>query len=133
MLHSEFIKSFGDMQKTVHNNAKDHGWWETDRSIGELLMLTVSELAEAMEEARSGKPLAYVKNIREDVELAWDNDHLMANLARYKPEGLGPELADVVIRVMDIAERYNIDLGYYIVCKHLFNETRPYKHGGKLF
>lgn len=42
------------------------------------------------------------------------------------------ELADLVIRAMDMAARLNIDLGNAIVVKHAYNTTRPARHGGKL-
>ena len=48
-----------------------------------------------------------------------------------KMEGVPSELADVVIRIMDLAEYYGIDLEKVIAEKHTFNKTRPFKHGGK--
>lgn len=50
-----------------------------------------------------------------------------------KLEGVPSELADVVIRIMDMCERYGIDLQDIIERKHEFNKNRPYKHGGKKF
>lgn len=46
-------------------------------------------------------------------------------------EGVPSELADIVIRVLDLAEYYGIDMGEAIAQKHAYNLTRPYKHGGK--
>ena len=43
----------------VHENAVAHGWWEEERGLPEVLMLCVSELAEALEEFRSGRPMLY--------------------------------------------------------------------------
>jgi NTP pyrophosphatase (non-canonical NTP hydrolase) len=48
-----------------------------------------------------------------------------------KPEGFPSELADIMIRVMDLAEGMGVDLGKEILEKHEYNKTRPYKHGGK--
>jgi NTP pyrophosphatase (non-canonical NTP hydrolase) len=42
------------------------------------------------------------------------------------------ELADVVIRVLDVAGRYGMDMEKAIKIKMAYNETRPYRHGGKL-
>ena len=59
-----------------------------------------------------------------------------AILRRYgyaKPEGVPSELADIVIRVMDIAEFYGIDLAQAILDKMEYNNARPYKHGRKAF
>ena len=38
------------------------------------------------------------------------------------------ELADIVIRVMDLAEHLGVDLNKAIEAKHLINLSRPYKH-----
>lgn len=72
-----------------------------------------SELSEALEESRKGKPINetyYVEG---------------------KMEGIPSELADVVIRIMDICGKYNIDLGQAIVEKHQFNKSRSFKHRKK--
>jgi NTP pyrophosphatase (non-canonical NTP hydrolase) len=43
------------------------------------------------------------------------------------------ELADVVIRVLMIAGRYNLDVGGAIVAKGHYNKGRPHMHGGQAF
>ena len=90
------------LQKELHQNALDHGWWEDVRPIPEILCLIHSEVSEALEAYR-------------------DDD--MENFAE--------ELADVAIRVLDAAEGYEIDLESEILKKHEINKTRPYRHGGK--
>jgi len=101
------------IQMEVHKVAKEKGWWDNPRSIGEALMLVNCELAEAMEEYRihgTNNPSYKV------------ND---------KPEGLAIELADAIIRILDLAEHYGLDIGRAIEEKHKYNMTRPYRHGNK--
>lgn len=43
----------------VHKNAVDHGWWEGERTFPEIVALIHSEVSEALEECRDGKPLLY--------------------------------------------------------------------------
>lgn len=48
-----------------------------------------------------------------------------------KPEGVPSELADVVIRALDIANAYGVDLGAAVIEKLNYNATRGTRHGGK--
>ncbi|MEN6334862.1 MAG: hypothetical protein ABFE01_11420 [Phycisphaerales bacterium] len=100
------------MAEAIHTLARRKGWWETERNTGELLMLAVSELSEALEDYRVGR-----------METTTDADG--------KPIGFPTELADTVIRVMDTAFAMGIDLQAEIARKMTYNTTRPYRHGGK--
>ena len=97
------------LQKQCHGSAVAAGWW-TDlatgeplqRNVGELLMLCVSELSEAMEGHR--------KNLMDD------------KLPHRKM--LEVELADAVIRIFDLAGSQGFDLGGAIAEKMAFNVSR---------
>jgi NTP pyrophosphatase (non-canonical NTP hydrolase) len=84
-----------------------------DRDFLNLLMLVVTELAEAVEEYRNGHPtnLIYFKD--------------------GKPEGIPIEIADVFIRLGNICIEKNIPIDFAIKMKLAYNESRPYRHGGK--
>ena len=49
-----------------------------------------------------------------------------------KPEGVGPELADLAIRVLETCEEYGLDLDFEIERKMTYNEGRELRHGGLL-
>lgn len=56
----------------------------------------------------------------------------MPNMIRHlKPEGIPTELADIIIRVLDICGANNIDIQGALDEKMEYNMTRPYRHGGK--
>lgn len=50
-----------------------------------------------------------------------------------KPLGLPIELADAMIRIMDLAEYLGIDLADAIMVKADYNRGRPAMHGGKAY
>jgi NTP pyrophosphatase (non-canonical NTP hydrolase) len=109
-----------EWQRELHQGARDRGWY--DGELGEksklritsLLCLVHSEVSEALEDLR---------------------DHRMETVgyisAGGKPVGFPSELADVVIRVLDMAEWLGIDMEKEIERKNQFNKTRGHKHGGK--
>lgn len=41
------------------------------------------------------------------------------------------ELADIIIRALDVAAALGRDIDMAVMSKHAYNKTRPFKHGGK--
>jgi hypothetical protein len=48
-----------------------------------------------------------------------------------KPMGVGPEMADSLIRVLDICSIWGIDIEYETNRVLAYNAIRPYQHGGR--
>lgn len=130
------------LQQQSHTLSRAKGWWDgrldpADRSfVPEKLMLIVSECSEALESYRKNEPLNYYQGHGDECET--DEDLGLSRGTCYtckkprKPEGIASELADVLIRVGDLAERLGIDLTRAVAEKHAYNETRSHKHGGKV-
>lgn len=129
------MKSINEFVAEVHENAKAHGWWDgEERSFGELIALCHSELSEALEELRNGyMPTTVYYSGGTEVQ----DDSTYDGIGSYtvidqKPGGIPIELADCVIRIMDMCGHYGIDLEAAITEKHEYNKARPYRHGGKV-
>ena len=115
-----------DFIRECHHIAKEKGWWDEERNDGELIALMHSELSEALEEYRNGHAVdeVYFSGGARDENGVWHEGK--------KPEGIPIELADVVIRMADFCGDMGIDLEQAILTKMAFNETRSYRHGGKV-
>lgn len=130
--------NLNDWAREIHANAVEHGWWESDRPLPEVLMLIVSELSEALEEARAGRPMVWHA-------CAWDGepcnedsvcDHLVGDECNVgdrleKPEGIAVEIIDALIRILDWCGKEGLDVEALVSEKHEYNKSRPYKHGKK--
>ncbi len=118
------------LQTEIHQMARDKGFYDEPRSLGDAIALQHSELSEALEAFRkTGDTRRWEVYVPVDVGV---DDHGGRIIERVlKPEGVGPELADCVIRIMDTCEHLGIDLSEEIDLKMKYNATRGYRHGGK--
>ena len=122
----------------IHENAVAHGWWEQERELPEILMLIVSELAEALEEARAGRPMVWYECIVEEIPCEgvkcslYNNDgSCLTGKLSPKPEGIAVEVIDALIRILDWCGHEGLDVEELVREKHEYNKSRPYKHGKK--
>lgn len=112
-----FAQEWGITASVVNRIAREHGWWDGQevipgdelqkairltRQMPELIALCHSELSEALEGYRKGDD---------------------ANVAE--------ELADCVIRIMDMDQQLLLGVAGALKKKVEINEKRPYRHGNK--
>lgn len=96
------------------------------RSFGDWCTLMHTEITEAYEEYRDGHPLTEIYYS----SLADDTGGMVQ--APLKPEGVPIEIADLLIRVLHLCAHLGLNPGALIAQKMAYNETRPYRHGGKV-
>lgn len=126
--------NINELAKEVHANAVAHGFWEKPPTLPEALCLIHGEVSEALEEYRDGKPLVYGTC----AVSADDCEHYAAchgagenDPKKCKPEGVAVELADVLLRTLDLMEALGVDVDAVVMAKHRYNLGREFKHGGK--
>ena len=124
-------QAFQALIDEVHQTAVEHGWWADgrDKPFPELIALLHSEVSEVFESWRSGTaPTSIVYTLADD-----SLNYSSAKFAGYvKPDGIPVELADVIIRAMDMAAGLGIPLAQAMEEKLAYNKTRSYRHGGKM-
>ena len=148
--YNELLRSgvIRNLQYECWKTAEDHGWHDQDkvpsyddidvmldvdplmvrdwlvrllqkppRTFGDLIALITSEASEALEAHREGHA---------------PTETWYGGTDGTKPEGVPSELADIIIRTLDMAQIYGIDLAAALQEKMAYNESREYRHGGKV-
>lgn len=108
--------SFNELAQFVYRNSIDKGFYELDkvRDFDGMLANVHGEVSEALQEWRNGRGMT---------ETYHNED--------FKPEGIPSELADIIIRVLDICAHFDINIEEAVWHKVSYNLNRPYRHGNR--
>jgi len=120
-----------ELAKEIHELNKARGFYETEKNIGEMLCLIHSEVSEALECDRNGKSQKNSAYSMEEVMAEVQDQHFKRQFELQVKDSFEDELADIMIRVMDLAAFKKIDLEAHIYAKLRYNSLRPYRHGKK--
>jgi len=125
------------LAQEIHENAKAKGFYEGEKNTGELLCLIHSEVSEALEADRKNSHARWeyfdrINKYTEDklTHLGYEKkDQFNLAFERTIKNTFEDELADVVIRVLDLCAFKGIDIESHIKAKMRYNASRPHKHG----
>lgn len=114
---------FTALAEHCNRQARDKGFWKEDHghhTTGTKLNLIHAEVSEATEAGRKAQN-AY------DLGSRWGNSHPSEHIPEFT--GTEEELADAVIRILDLARERQCRLWEAILAKLDFNAGREYMHG----
>lgn len=103
---------------------KANGFWDRERNVGELLMLVTSELGEALEAHRNGR----FSQLNESCT-SQDKETRKNNFEKYVKDTFEDEIADAIIRLLDLSAGLGIDIEKHINAKIQYNKLRKKLHG----
>lgn len=116
----------------IHDIALEKGFWEQDENpliIPTKLALIVDECSEALKVHRED----YAGTEKCDCFAPCNGECYdctnPSEMTVGQAEDFGEELADIIIRTLDLSYHYQIDIGAHISDKITKNRGRPHKHG----
>jgi NTP pyrophosphatase (non-canonical NTP hydrolase) len=120
--------NLNELAQRAHQNAVKHGFWENELSVEHCLMLIITEIAEAVEADRKNKRASVKVYITEmettlteyklnggDAETEEDFEVVKQRFCynNFIKGSVEEELADAVIRLLDLAGQYNLNLRFH--------------------
>jgi NTP pyrophosphatase (non-canonical NTP hydrolase) len=139
----EFVTAWNYQAHMVHSWAKDKGWWDNDdaRLLEEMvcqldsdssLRKDVFHIADKLRDRNDGELLALIHSeVSECLEFLRHGNGPSDHIPEFS--GAEEELADVVIRILDMSCARGWRVGEAILAKRAFNARREHRHGGKAF
>ena len=117
----EVFSALNKLAEYAYNVAKHVGFHTSKVKFGDFVSNIHSEVSELWE--------SYRRNTLND---PCDKAYPMKELGFTPLTCVEEELADILIRTLDMAHTLNIDIGNAVKVKSEYNKTRPYRNGGKL-
>ena len=101
--------NFDKLSQEAFETAKAHGWHDTEQPDETLLMLIITEIAEAVQAERKDKH-AYKDKFLASLKPDDDGEMFSMLFGQYIKNSVEDELADIIIRCLDLAALRGISL-----------------------
>lgn len=141
------MNTIKELQEDIHSTNVEKGFWDNNDKIssildedfrnavkqafrGQRLALVTSEISEALESIRKKDVKLISNSVKAVIENA-EGEYFVKTFTDFVKDSYQDELADSVIRLLDIAGGEDIDLEWHIVQKLRYNKTRAKMHGKK--
>lgn len=134
-----------NLQEDIHSTNVEKGFWDNNDKISSIededfrnavtkafqaqrLALVTSEISEALESIRKKDVKLISNSVKAVIEDA-EGEYFVKTFTDFVKDSYQDELADSVIRLLDIAGGEGIDLEWHILQKLRYNKTRAKMHG----
>jgi len=116
-----------EIAEEVHETVKSKGLYDRERGAPELLCLIHLEVSEALEADREGN---YYKTspVRESLVNCPDEGIFQKNYEINIKGSFDEEMADIILRVLDLCAYKKIDIDLHVRAKMRYNKNRGRKH-----
>lgn len=138
------------LRDKCHQNSINKGFWDEDKRTYTVEGCNgLEEVVVVTKPWNFGEKIALIHSELSEMFEAWrKNQHFSdkdINIVdpRFKPlpgqiqdgtrrmTAIEEEMADVIIRVLDLCGKLDIDVGRVVLAKMQYNEARPHMHGGR--
>ena len=128
--------NLNEFAREVHENAVAHGFYDPAPSDAETIALIHSEISEALEKWRNNQPMAWyecdgpVCIPHQDEWCAGIDDETgkPCHLRDPKPHGIAVELIDVMLRILDAATAWGLELQ-----ESYWSSSDPYRYADQFY
>jgi NTP pyrophosphatase (non-canonical NTP hydrolase) len=108
------------LRDAIHANAVEKGFQDPPQDIATMSLNTIGEILEHWEAFRRRK-------LNEPCDKTEGMTELFGETLTNEEE----EVADALIRILDLAGRFRVDISRAVRIKHGYNRTRSHRHGNK--
>jgi NTP pyrophosphatase (non-canonical NTP hydrolase) len=125
------VDGLNELSKQLNQFVLNAGFDNNDVPLR--IALIHSEISEAFEAFRKDK-MFKLSDAGKNVLGGWtQTEDFRKAFTEQCKDTFEDEIADSIIRLLDLCGKLNIDIEYHIQQKMRYNETRGYKYGGKKF